>query len=130
MPSSGQILRGYVVVYGCGRTLAPAGVAVTVAVRHFWIYAGLLAGVADGCGVQLHPALSISVVSKSVSRVPSLVAPGRNGHPLTPPFPVGYLGFRKSIAIFCDQRSVVRRYRGPASAAAKATQRYIAPESR
>jgi hypothetical protein len=35
---------------------------------------GLLAGVADGCGVQLHPALSISVVSKSVSKVPSLVA--------------------------------------------------------
>ena len=67
MPSSGQILRGYVVVYGCGRTLAPAGVAVTVAVRHFWIYAGLLAGVADGCGVQLHPALSISAVANPLA---------------------------------------------------------------
>lgn len=33
-----------------------------------------LAGVADGYGVQLHPALSISVVSKSVSKIPSLVA--------------------------------------------------------
>jgi hypothetical protein len=30
---------------------------------------GLLAGVVDGCGVQLHPALFISAVSKSVSRV-------------------------------------------------------------
>ena len=33
----------------------------------FGIYAGLLAGVADGCGVQLHPALSISAVANPLA---------------------------------------------------------------
>jgi hypothetical protein len=33
MPSSGQILQEYMVVYDCGRALAAAVVAVTVAVR-------------------------------------------------------------------------------------------------
>ena len=56
--------------------------------------------VADGCGIQLHPALSISVVSKSVSKGLASWLSWPERAPAYSPIPIDNLGFRKSIASF------------------------------
>jgi hypothetical protein len=65
-----------------------------------WLYHRPARWVADGCGIHLHPALSISVVSKSVNKGLASWLSWPERAPAYSSVPIDDLGFRKSIASF------------------------------